>query len=151
MRLDQSYHQLDHILINKKWKNSALNCEAYNTFNAICSALLLRANRIKNTKKKLYYWPKLNTNDNALSLRANRIKNTKKKLYYWPKLNTNDNADSTYNNIIEANRIAAANIIPLKPKAKRHIPWEKKKVSETRQKLKELNNIDHRPSTSNKG
>ena len=27
--------QLDHILINKKWKNSALNCEAYNTFFAI--------------------------------------------------------------------------------------------------------------------
>ena len=24
--------QLDHILINKKWKNSALNCEAYNSF-----------------------------------------------------------------------------------------------------------------------
>ena len=29
--------QLDHILINKKWKNSAINCEAYNTFLSIGS------------------------------------------------------------------------------------------------------------------
>ena len=55
-------------------------------------------------------------------------------------LNTNDIADSTYNNILEAHRTAAANNIPLKPKAKRHFPWEKKKVSEERKKLKELNN-----------
>ena len=29
--------QVDYILINTKWKNSALNCEAYNTFSTVGS------------------------------------------------------------------------------------------------------------------
>lgn len=29
--------QLDHILIDRKWKNMAINCEAYNTFKALQS------------------------------------------------------------------------------------------------------------------
>ena len=51
--------KLADILVNKKWKNSALNCDAYNTFHAIGSdhrpattkiRLSLRVDRIKNTK-----------------------------------------------------------------------------------------------------
>ena len=74
-------------------------------------------------------------------IRTNYATEVTNRFHVLQDLNTNDNANSTYNNIIEANRIATANIIPLKPKEKRHIPWEKKKVSEKRQKLKELNNI----------
>ena len=29
--------QLDHILIKKKWKNSAIDCAAYNTFHSVGS------------------------------------------------------------------------------------------------------------------
>ena len=46
--------QLDHIIINRKWKNSALNCQAFNTFEGVSSdnrivtstlRLSLRANK----------------------------------------------------------------------------------------------------------
>ena len=29
--------EIDYILVNTKWKNSALNCEAYNTFSTVGS------------------------------------------------------------------------------------------------------------------
>ena len=29
--------QIDHLMINKKWKNSAKNCRSYNSFNGIYS------------------------------------------------------------------------------------------------------------------
>ena len=55
--------QIDHILVNRKWKNSALNCEAYNSFASIESdhrvvtakiRLSLRANKISSKKRVLY-------------------------------------------------------------------------------------------------
>ena len=56
---NRSHGQLDYIFINKKWKNSALNCEAYKTFDSVGSdhkivsakiRLSLRANKIKSSK-----------------------------------------------------------------------------------------------------
>ena len=29
--------QIDYVLINKKWKNSAINCEAYSSFEGVSS------------------------------------------------------------------------------------------------------------------
>ena len=53
---NSSKAQLDYIFLNKKWKNSAMNCRAYNTFDSVKSdhrivtakfRLSLRANKIK--------------------------------------------------------------------------------------------------------
>ena len=53
--------QLDHILINKKWKNSAIDCAAYNTFHSVSSdhkivtikcRLCLRANKSRKYSPK---------------------------------------------------------------------------------------------------
>ena len=52
--------QLDHVLINKKWKNSAIDCQSYNTFSSIQSdhrpvtaiiRLSLRANKVNKHRK----------------------------------------------------------------------------------------------------
>ena len=60
--------QLDHVLINKKWKNSALDCQANNTFCQIGSdhrpvtakfRLSLRKNQDNKSKKIPYDWSKL--------------------------------------------------------------------------------------------
>ena len=56
--------QIDFIIINKKWKNSAKNCRAYNSFISLASdhriisaeiLLCLRANKKKLCNNKPYY------------------------------------------------------------------------------------------------
>ena len=63
--------QLDFLFINKKWKNSALNCEAYNSFEGVSSdhrivtaeiRLSLRSNKKKTAKSPQYDWSTLKTN-----------------------------------------------------------------------------------------
>ena len=60
--------QLDLILINRKWINSAMNCEPFNSFNTVSSdhrivtatiRLSLRANKPKSTKNPRYNWSAL--------------------------------------------------------------------------------------------
>ena len=64
--------QIDYILINKKWKNSALNCEAYSSFEGgstdhrIVTAkirLSLRKNAKRTATTKHYDWALLNNKD----------------------------------------------------------------------------------------
>ena len=59
--------QIDFIIINKKWKNSAKNCGAYNSFISLASdhriisaeiLLCLRANKKKLCNNKPYDWTK---------------------------------------------------------------------------------------------
>ena len=67
MQPSGSTHQLDHILINNKWKNSLRNCRAYNSIELdsdhrivsirlVCS---LRTSRAKPCKRPKFNWKKL--------------------------------------------------------------------------------------------
>lgn len=134
--------QLDHILINKKWRNSALNCEAYNTFLSIGSdhrpitakiRLSLRANVIKKTKKIQYDWSQLLTDDNIKTAYSVEVTNHYNALQDL----TDDNTSNTqYNNIIEAHSRAAETHVPVKPRKKRRVPWEDQNITEKREELK---------------
>ena len=133
--------QLDHILINRKWKNSALNCEAYNTFHAICSdhrpltakiRLSLRINKINKTKKIPYEWSKLMDDGNV---RREYTIDVSNRFQALQDLREYETADSVYNNIMEAHKKAAEIHIPLKPKYKKRVPWDNINVAEKRQKL----------------
>ena len=57
--------QFDHILINKKWKNSAMYCQSYNTMCSVQSdhriPLSLTTCQILKTKKVPYDWSRLQT------------------------------------------------------------------------------------------
>ena len=64
--------QIDYVLINKKWKNSAMNCEAYSSFEGVSTdhrivtakiRLSLRKNDKRTATTKHYYWALLNNRD----------------------------------------------------------------------------------------
>ena len=64
--------QTDYVFINKKWKNSAINCEAYSSFNGVSSdhrivTAKIRLNLRKNatrTRTTIHYdWALLNNKD----------------------------------------------------------------------------------------
>ena len=111
--------QLDHILINKKWKNSAIDCAAYNTFHSVSSdhkivimkcRLCLRANESRKYSPK-FDWSKLMCNKDIKEKFSIEIKNR------FEALQSDNNADNDpntmYNNIIEANQYAASETIPI--------------------------------------
>ena len=64
--------QTDYTFINKKWNNSALNCEAYSSFEGVSSdhqivmakiRLSLQRNIVKTTITVHYHWSLLNNRD----------------------------------------------------------------------------------------
>ena len=64
--------QIDYVLINKKWKNSAMNCEAYSAFEGVSTdhrivtakiRLSLRKNAKRTATTKHYHWALLNNRD----------------------------------------------------------------------------------------
>ena len=64
--------QIDYVFINKKWKNSAMNCEVYSSFEGVSSdhrivtakiRLSLRKNPIRTATTKHYDWTLLNNRE----------------------------------------------------------------------------------------
>ena len=64
--------QIDYVFINKKWKNSAMNCQAYSSFEGVSSdqrivtaklRLSLRKNATRTVTTKHYDWALLNNRD----------------------------------------------------------------------------------------
>ena len=69
---NNSKAQIDSVFINKKWKNSAINCEAYSSFEGVSSnhrivtaklQLSLRKNATQTATTKHYDWALLNNRD----------------------------------------------------------------------------------------
>ena len=69
---NKSKAQIDYLFINRKWKNSAMNCEAYSTFEGVSSdhrivtakiRLSLRKNATRTATTKHYDWALLNNRD----------------------------------------------------------------------------------------
>ena len=135
--------QIDHILINKKWKNSALNCEAYNTFSTIKSdhrivtgkfRLSLRVKKNQSTNRVRYDWEKLLYDENIKTSYTVDVKNHFEALQELDEVN---NANSIYTNIMSAHEEAAKSNIPIKEKLKERVPWENKYITSKREAVKE--------------
>ena len=69
---NNSKAQIDYVFINRKWKNSAMNCEAYSSFGGVSSnhrivtakvRLSLRKNTTRKATTKYYDWALLNSRD----------------------------------------------------------------------------------------
>ena len=121
--------QIDYVFINKKWKNSAMNCKAYSSFEGVASdhqivmakiRLNLQKNATRTATTKHYDWAFLNNRDirdkYVLELR-NRFKTLQEKT---EKGTPNDK----YENFVNTHLEAAANYIPTKPTTKYRVPWE---------------------------
>ena len=138
---NKSKAQIDYVFINKKWKNSAMNWEAYSSFEGVSSdhrrvtakiRLSLRKNATRTATTKHYDWALLNNRDirdkYALELR-NRFEALQEKT---EKVTSNDE----YENFVEAHLEAASKCIPTKPRTKYRVPWETSAVREKRALVK---------------
>ena len=144
--------QIDYVLINKKWKNSALNC-AYSSFEGVSTdhrivkiRLSLRKNDKRTATTKHYDWALLNNKDvrdkYVLELR-NRFETLQEKT---EKSTPNDE----YENFVNAHLEAAAKYIPTKIKTKYRVPWETLAVREKRALVKTASkNYRKNPTNTN--
>ena len=147
--------QIDYVLINKKWKNSAMNCEAYSSFEGVSTdhrivtakiRLSLRKNAKRTATTKHYDWALLNNRDirdkYVLELR-NRFETLQEKT---EKSTPNDE----YENFVNAHLEAAAKCIPTKLKTKYSVPWETLAVREKRALVKTASkNYRENPTNTN--
>ena len=134
--------QLDYVFINKKWINSATNCEAFNTFEGVSSdhrivslkiRLSLRANKQRVSNSPRYDWSTLSSNTDIRNQYAVSVKNRFNALQVDTE---NPSPNTTYENFVTAHHEAATEKIPVKPKIKSRVPWESKAVIEKRECLK---------------
>ena len=152
---NNSKAQIDYVLINKKWKNSAMNCEADSSFEGVSSnhrivsakiRLSLRRNAKWTATTKHYDWALLNNRDirdkYVLELR-NRFETLQEKT---EKSTPNDE----YENFINAHLEAAAKRIPTKLKIKYRVPWETLAVREKQALVKTASkNYRKNPTNTN--
>ena len=151
---NNSKAQIDYVFINKKWKNSAINCEAYSSFEGVSSdhqivtakiRLSLRKNAKRTANTKHYDWALLNRDirdKNVVELR-NRFESLQEKT---EKSTPNDE----YENFVNAHREAAAKCIPTKPRTKYRVPWETLVVREKRARVKTASkNYRKNPTNTN--
>ena len=129
--VNNSKEQIDYVLINKKWKNSAIIYEAYSSFEGVSSD-----HRIVTAKIRL-------------SLRKNAKRTATTKHYDWAIFNNRDIRDKyvvELRNRFETRQEktgkgtpdheAAAKCFPTKPKTKYRVPWETLAVREKRALVK---------------
>ena len=121
--------QIDYILINKKWIYSALNWEAYFSFEGVSSNhriitakihLSLRRNTAHTAKSTYYDWSSLNNRDISNKCMIT-VRNKFDTLQEISKTLTPNNK---YENFINSHMETAAECIPTKSRAKHRVPWE---------------------------
>ena len=124
---NNSKAQIDYVFINKKWKNSAMNCEAYSSFKGVSSdqqivtakiRLSLRKNAKRTATTKHYDRSILNNRnirDKYVLALSNWFKTRQKKT---EKGTPNDE----YENFVNVHLVAAAKCIPIKPRTKYRVP-----------------------------
>ena len=132
--------QIDYVFIKRKWKNSAVNCEAYSSFEGMSSEhrvvtanirLSIRKNATR-TKTTIHYdWALLNNKD----IRDKYVLALRNKFDALQKTETHTPNDE-YENFVNAHLEAATKYIPTKHRTKSRVPWETLAVIEKRAAVK---------------
>ena len=127
--------RLDYILMNRKWRNNAKNCEPYSSFESvglyhrIVTAkiqLRLRANRTSKRNQQ-YDWSQLLNDTSVREAYAVEVSNCFEVLQA---LQEEELVETTYNNLISAHQEAAVKHVPKKTKWCKRTPWEEDNVLE---------------------
>ena len=136
--------QLDYIAINKKWKNSACDCNAYSSFISVGSdhrvvtarlRLSLRAIKTKTKRTPKYDWKKFSADKNLQHSYAVEVHNQFDVLCSLQD-EVELTADKKYPLFVEAHKIAASNCLPERRKTPRKkVSWEDARVSRARKNL----------------
>ena len=144
--------QLDFVMINKKWRNSALNCEAYSTFLTVGSdhrvvtakiRLSLRASKTTN-KKVRYNWSMLLEDNNVMKRYNLEVSN---KFQLLMEKEESDSANNVYRNIVIAHQESSELHIPKKVRIKKDVPWESTEVIEKREALRKAQKAENSKRT----
>ena len=126
---------IDDVFINKKWKNSAVNCEAYSSFmsefsdHQIVTAkirLSQRKNATRTTTTISYDWVLLNNN----YIRDEYVIALRNKFDAQQEKKETRTANDEYENFVNAHLEAAAKYIPTKHRTKSRVLWETLAVRE---------------------
>ena len=145
--------QIDYVFINKKWKNSAMNCEAYSSFKGVSSdhrivtakiRLSLRKNATRTATTKNYDWALLinrDIRDKYILELSNRFERLQEKT---EKGTPNDE----YENFVNVHLEAAAKCIPTKLRTESRVPWETLAVREKRALVKTASKIYRKNPTN---
>ena len=129
--------QIDYIFINKKWKKSAMNCEAYYSFEGVSSdhrivtaklRLSLRKNVTRTATTKHYDWALLNNRD----IRDKYVLELRNRFETLQEKTEKGTPNNEYENFVEAHLEVASKCIPTKPTTKYRVPWETLAVREKR-------------------
>ena len=115
-RATDSMRQLDYILVRRKWRNSLMNAEAYNSFctvgsdhRVVCAKIRLSLRTAKHTKKVRHDWKLFSVSPEIQEQYTVTVKNKFQLL-------EDKGRETSYVNFVEANRQAMEECIPAKPK-----------------------------------
>ena len=142
--------QLYYLIINKKWKNSAKDCRAFNSFEGVKSdhrfvsakiRLTLRANpesKPKSSRNPPYDWSSPRTNPGITNSFTIQLKNRFNALQQEE---IGSSPNNTYNNFISACEDASKETIPLKKNTKKRVPWDSEDIVSKRKILHRMAEI----------
>ena len=150
--MNGSKTEIDYILVNRKWKNSVHNVEAYNIFSSIGSdhravvarvKLSLRMNKTPK-RKTSYDWSTLMNNSDLQQQYNVAVRNR-----YAALMKDQDTVTERYQHFIDANNETAEKLIPKKKKVLKNIMAEDLDVEKARKEVKNAYNAyEKRPSRS---
>ena len=148
--------QLDYVIVNQKWQNSAKNCRAYNTFTTVGSdhrivttkiRLTLRANKRRKETSTRHDWSYLTTDRDISTQFTLSLRN---RYAILQNNNAGDTATNSYKNFEQACKEAAQECIPAKTRTKRRNAWESEEISKLRKEVQTAAEIKNsRPSSDN--
>ena len=145
--------QIDYILVNKKWKNSIHNCEAYNTFASVGSDHRIVAAKVKLSLRKKttppsknsFDWSSLKEND------LNEVYTVAVKNRFSALSTIGDNTTERYSKLVKAVEESANELVPKKVKSrKKRISTDPKVVSVRSQLEKATVQYFNEPSDQNR-
>ena len=138
---NKSKAQIDYVFINKKWKNSAMNCEAYSSFGGVSSdhrivtaklPLSLRKNATRTATTKHYDWALLNNKD----IRDKYVLEQRNRFETLQEKTEKGTPNDEYENFVDAHLEAASKCIPTKPRTKYRVPLQTVAIREKRALVK---------------
>ena len=144
--------QIDCVFINKKWNNSALNCEAY-SFEGMSSdhrivtakiRLSLRRNTARTTATVHYDWSLLNNRD----IRDRYALTLRRKFGVLQERSETRTPNDEYENVVNAHLEAAAKCIPTKQRPKSRLPWKTLAVRKKRADVKTASKCNRKNLTN---
>ena len=145
--------QIYYVIINKKWKNSTLNCEAYFSFDGVSTdhrivtekiRLSLRKNVTRTTTTVHYDWSLLDNGD----IRDKYSLALRNKFDALQENTETHTPNDEYENFVNAHFEAAAEYIPTQQRTKTRVLWETLSVREKRADVKTVSKCNRKNPTN---